>query len=542
MIELTDTNSAAIAAEFVRARTKAGSPAMGMVMTLIIVAPEDDAEDAMAAARAASHEHPARVLGVILDDARGKGTVNAQVGTGSGWSGETALIRLKGEVVKHPESVVLPLLLPDSPVAIWWPSDAPDDPAGDPLGSLAQRRITDAAAKSRGKSKAIHIQCLSYAKGNTDLAWTRITAWRALLAAALDQHPLKVTGASVTGRADQSQRRAARGVADGPAQGEGAAPQLRRPRHHRGRAGHQGGPDHDHPARRQAGDVQLAGPPGPADRAEASGAARAARRGAAPARRGRRLCRHRAPPGEDAGPSMSAPRVEVHEDAAALAASAAGELLTRLATAQEAGREPHIALTGGTIADRLHRELARLSPGSDVDWSRVVVWWGDERFVGPASPDRNAGQARAAFLDAVGATQVHEMPSTETAANPDEGAAAYAAELRASGGGEFEVVMLGVGPDGHVASLFPGQPTLDVEDRIAVGITGSPKPPPERISLTFPPLRRSRAVWFLVSGEEKSGAVAQALGGADLHDIPAAGVEGQDETIWFLDRASASAL
>jgi 6-phosphogluconolactonase len=238
---------------------------------------------------------------------------------------------------------------------------------------------------------------------------------------------------------------------------------------------------------------------------------------------------------------MSAPRVEVHEDAAALAASAAGELLTRLEGAQEAGREPHIALTGGTIADLLHHELARLSPGSDVDWTRVVVWWGDERFVGPASPDRNAGQARAAFLDAVGATQVHEMPSSESATSPDEGAAAYAAELREHGAGEFEVVMLGVGPDGHVASLFPGWPTLDV-DGIAVGVTGSPKPPPERISLTFPALRRSRAVWFLASGEEKAGAVAQALGGADLHDIPAAGVEGQDETIWFLDRASASAL
>jgi glucose-6-phosphate dehydrogenase assembly protein OpcA len=199
MIELTDTNAGAIAAEFVRARTKAGSPAMGMVMTLIIVVAEEDAEAAMAAARAASHEHPARVLGVILGDARGHGHVDAQVGTGSGWSGETALIRLQGEVVKHAESVVLPLLLPDSPVAIWWPSDAPEDPSGDPLGKLAQRRITDAAATSRAKSKAIHTQCVYYAKGNTDLAWTRITSWRALLAAALDQHPLKVTRASVTG-------------------------------------------------------------------------------------------------------------------------------------------------------------------------------------------------------------------------------------------------------------------------------------------------------------------------------------------------------
>ena len=198
MIELTDTNSAAIAAEFVRARTRAGSPAMGMVMTLIIVVDEGEAEQAMQAARAASHEHPARVLGIIIGDARGAGQVNAQVGTGSGWTGETALIRLKGEVVKHPESVVLPLLLPDSPVAIWWPCDPPQDPAADPLGALAQRRITDAAAAQRGRSRAIHQQCSAYAKGNTDLAWTRLTPWRALLAAALDQHPLKVTGASIS--------------------------------------------------------------------------------------------------------------------------------------------------------------------------------------------------------------------------------------------------------------------------------------------------------------------------------------------------------
>ena len=198
MIELTETNSAGIAAELVRARKKAGSPAMGMVMTLVIIVDEDKADDAMAAAREASKEHPARVLGVILGDARGKAVVNAQVGTGSGWSGETALIRLNGEVVKHPESVVLPLLLPDSPVAAWWPADAPQDPAADPLGALAQRRITDAAAATKAKTKAIHHQCTTYAKGNTDLAWTRITPWRALLAAALDQHPEKVTSASVT--------------------------------------------------------------------------------------------------------------------------------------------------------------------------------------------------------------------------------------------------------------------------------------------------------------------------------------------------------
>lgn len=198
MIELTDTNSAGIAAELVRARIRAGSPAMGMVLTLIVVVDEDDAHEAMEAARMASREHPARVLGVILGDARGHGVINAQVGIGDSWTGETALIRLKGEVVRHPESVVLPLLLPDSPVAIWWPKDPPEDPAADPLGALAQRRITDAAAASRGKARAMHVLCSTYAKGNTDLAWTRLTPWRALLAAALDQQPLKVRRASVT--------------------------------------------------------------------------------------------------------------------------------------------------------------------------------------------------------------------------------------------------------------------------------------------------------------------------------------------------------
>lgn len=199
MIELTDTTSSAIAAEFVKARRRAGSPAMGMVMTLVFVVDEDDAEAAMRAARSASREHPARVLGVIRGDGRGTSRVDAQVGIGSGWTGETALIRLNGEVTKHAESVVVPLLLPDSPVVVWWPTKAPENPASDPLGQLARRRITDAAAVPRNKAKAMLTQCQAYAPGNTDLAWTRITTWRALLAAALDQHPGKVLSATVSG-------------------------------------------------------------------------------------------------------------------------------------------------------------------------------------------------------------------------------------------------------------------------------------------------------------------------------------------------------
>jgi len=198
MIELTDTTSAEIASAFTRNRTRAGSPAMGMVLTLVIVVAEKDAEWAMEAAREASHEHPARVLGVVLGSARGAPHVHAQVGIGSGWAGETALIRLTGQVVEHPESVVLPLLLPDSPVVVWWPADHPADPAEDPLGRLAQRRITDAAFVTRGKTKAMLAQCTAYQPGNTDLAWTRVTPWRGVLAAVLDQHQVKVTSAAVT--------------------------------------------------------------------------------------------------------------------------------------------------------------------------------------------------------------------------------------------------------------------------------------------------------------------------------------------------------
>jgi 6-phosphogluconolactonase len=246
---------------------------------------------------------------------------------------------------------------------------------------------------------------------------------------------------------------------------------------------------------------------------------------------------------------MTAPRVEVHDDKDTLATAVAGELLARLADAQESGAVPRIVLTGGGIAEAVHREIGRLATASSlertVDWSRVVVWWGDERFVAPDSSDRNARGAREAFLDAVEAAtgNVHEMPSTTTAADVEAGAAAYDEEVRADAGGDFEVVMLGIGPDGHVASLFPGYPQLDVTDRIAVAVTDSPKPPPERISLTLPALNRARSVWFLVSGQEKAGAVARALGeGTDLHEIPAAGVSGREETIWFLDREAASEL
>jgi 6-phosphogluconolactonase len=234
----------------------------------------------------------------------------------------------------------------------------------------------------------------------------------------------------------------------------------------------------------------------------------------------------------------------IHEDAQALAGDVASMLLDRLESAQDRGEVPHVGLTGGSIAEALHREVARRAVDSSVDWSRVVFWWGDERFVDAASSDRNARQAREAFLDGLGVdpANVHEVPAADAVATAEDAAAAYAETMRTQGAGSFEVLMLGVGPDGHVASLFPGHPALDVSDRIAVAVHDSPKPPPDRVSLTFEAMDRARAVWFLVSGEGKADAVAAALAGGDRHEIPARGVAGQDETLWILDQAAASSL
>lgn len=242
---------------------------------------------------------------------------------------------------------------------------------------------------------------------------------------------------------------------------------------------------------------------------------------------------------------MTAPEVVVLDDAGALASEVASRLLEVLEAAPAEGRVPQVCLTGGSIADALHREVARRSPDSSVDWSRVVVWWGDERFVAAQSPERNAAAAREALLDGLGldSAHVHEVPAADGGLDLDAAAAAYGEALRAHGSDAFDVLMLGVGPDGHVASLFPGHPALDVDDRLAVAVRESPKPPPERVSLTFVALSRSRHVWFMVSGAGKADAVAAALAAdGSVADTPARGVSGQESTVWWLDEAAAGAV
>ncbi|MFJ8941821.1 glucose-6-phosphate dehydrogenase assembly protein OpcA [Streptomyces sp. NPDC102395] len=206
-IDLTDTTASKINKALVQGRRAIGTPAVGMVLTMVIVTDEENAYDSIRAAEEASHEHPSRTLVVIKRHARNprdrtNSRLDAEVRVGAdAGTGETVVLRTYGEVSDHADSVVLPLLLPDAPVVVWWPVGAPENPAKDPLGALAQRRITDMYAVEQ-PLKALELRAKSYAPGDTDLAWTRLTPWRSMLAAALDQARVPVTSAAVESEAE----------------------------------------------------------------------------------------------------------------------------------------------------------------------------------------------------------------------------------------------------------------------------------------------------------------------------------------------------
>ncbi|MFG2466417.1 glucose-6-phosphate dehydrogenase assembly protein OpcA [Streptomyces canus] len=202
--DLTDTTASKINKALVKGRRAIGTPAVGMVLTLVIVTDEENAYDALKAANDASREHPSRTLVVIKrvsrsprDRTQSRLDAEVRVGADAG-TGETVVLRLYGEVVDHAQSVVLPLLLPDAPVVVWWPVDAPLDPAGDPLGALAQRRVTDTYS-SEQPVRELTARAETYTPGDTDLSWTRITPWRSMLAAALDQVTCEVDAVEVEG-------------------------------------------------------------------------------------------------------------------------------------------------------------------------------------------------------------------------------------------------------------------------------------------------------------------------------------------------------
>lgn len=229
--------------------------------------------------------------------------------------------------------------------------------------------------------------------------------------------------------------------------------------------------------------------------------------------------------------------VEVFPDPEHVAGAVASRFLDRIVAAQARGEIPQVLLTGGTVARLVHREIAELATGGPVDWTRIVFWFGDERFVPADSADRNCGQARADLLDRVGATRVHEVAASDQGGTLEEAARSYAALIAAQAPDGFDLVMLGMGPDGHVASLFPGHPELTAPGT-AVAVHDSPKPPPERVSLTFAALNHARAVWFLVTGAEKAAATQRAWAfDGSVAETPARGITGPSVT-WFVDQAA----
>lgn len=243
---------------------------------------------------------------------------------------------------------------------------------------------------------------------------------------------------------------------------------------------------------------------------------------------------------------MTNRRVVVHDSAAVLVAATAARLITRLVDAQNTHGTASVVLTGGRTGIGV-LEQVRLSPARDaVDWANLDVYWGDERFVPEGDPDRNVTQAREALLDHVDVSpdRVHPMaPSGGRFGDDVAAAAAHYAELLATTARRlsdapvpaFDVLMLGIGEEGHTASLFPGTDHIQEDHRTVVGVQDCPKPPPTRITLTLPAIGAAHEVWLITAGKSKAEPVAAALRGADPVRVPAAGAHGRDRTLWLLD-------
>jgi len=250
---------------------------------------------------------------------------------------------------------------------------------------------------------------------------------------------------------------------------------------------------------------------------------------------------------------MVVPDVAVHAQPNVLAAAAAARLLTRLVDLQSAGSVPKVVLTGGTIGIAMLEQVRATVARDAVDWGQVEFYWGDERFLPPGDPERNDTQARAALLDHIRVDPAKVFPMGADNGTGPAGAEAAAAEyaqlLRQAARPEdhgpvpsFDVMLLGMGPEGHTASIFPHSPAVYETERTVVAVHGCPKPPPTRVSLTLPAIRRSTEVWILATGDAKAAAVALALSGAGEVAIPVAGATGTRRTLWLLDRTAATKL
>ncbi|MFF2270633.1 6-phosphogluconolactonase [Agromyces sp. NPDC058136] len=240
-------------------------------------------------------------------------------------------------------------------------------------------------------------------------------------------------------------------------------------------------------------------------------------------------------------------RVLVHPDKATLAGAVAARFITKTLDLLDAQPIVHIVLTGGSMGSAVLEAVAASPARMSIDWSRVHFWWGDERWLPRGDAERNDRQAFDALLDDLDlpADNLHPFPASDSGLTLDEAAVDYAAELAdhaAEGLAHpvFDITFLGVGPDGHIASLFPHRSGIEVTDQTVIAVRESPKPPPERLSLTRPVINSSQRVWMVLAGADKASALGLALAGASRDEVPVAGIKGRRRTVFFIDSDAAA--
>ncbi len=251
-------------------------------------------------------------------------------------------------------------------------------------------------------------------------------------------------------------------------------------------------------------------------------------------------------------------RITKHPSFDVLAATTAARLITRLLDVQSERGEATVVLTGGSVGIATLREIAQSPARLAVDWRKVNFWFGDDRFVPSDSADRNAGQAADALLSHIDVdpARVHVMAASDTVASLEESVELYAADLAQAAQREwensddaseqapsvprFDVLMLGLGPDAHIASLFPEMAGIRTTGSNVVGVRNSPKPPPSRVSLTLEAINSAAEIWLVAAGADKAAAVGLGLAGANTFHVPASGARGMNKTLWLLDELSAA--
>lgn len=251
--------------------------------------------------------------------------------------------------------------------------------------------------------------------------------------------------------------------------------------------------------------------------------------------------------------------VSIHPHTDALVSAVAARLITKLVDVQSRRGEATVVLTGGSVGIATLKAVTANPARTAVDWTRVNFWWGDERFLPAGDPELNSLQATRAMLEPLGvpAGRIHAVATADQAGSVEEAAADYARQLAEAAAAEelapgfepvdprlprFDVLLLGVGPDAHIASLFPETPGVRTVGETTVAVRDAPKPPPERVSLTLESINTAQEVWLGVAGDDKAGAVGLALAGAGAIQVPAAGARGRLKTRWLIDQAAASQL